>query len=499
MARWNVTRPSGSTVVNNYEGDKAYKPSAELELFLRFLTNYVREDKFYTSADEDFNDFVEAFKKAAMKDPEFVAKLVVYAREEMNLRSAPTLGAVLLANLPEYKGTGTPRVVGRRVFTRPDMLTEALAAQFALFGKRPIPNSLKKALRDSIVRFDRYQIAKYRCDNCEVKLKDVVLLTHPKPRDAGQAQTFKDLIEGKLKNERTWETIVSTQGSTKESWEKALSEWVKYRQIFALLRNLRNLIKNEVDEELFKQGLEILKDPQRMKKGRIYPYRYLSAYVTINVYAPESPKQARMKNLALQALREGIENLVETVPKLDGKVLVAIDISGSMTWSVSSNSIVNRAWIAALYGALVAKRNSADIVLFNHKTHWIGMKGTVMETAESIIREVGGSTDAWKVIDDILQSNEKYDYIIFITDEQVYDSYGYYGKFQKLMSQYRREINSNVCVITWDLAGYGNIMLPEHDLRNVYISGFSEKALEIVDCLLKGNKIVDYIKQRVVL
>lgn len=484
--------------IRNYEGAPAYKPTPKLELFLRFLSGYVAEDSFYASGDEKLNDFFDALDRVAKKDPGFISKLAIFAREEMLLRTAPTLATVFMANHESFKGTGLVRRVGTRVFTRPDMFTEALAIQFKFFGKRPIPNSLKRALRDSIVKFDRYQLAKYRCDKCEVKLKDVVLLTHPKPRSKSQSKAFRDLIEGDLKNTRTWEAIVSKKGSTKEAWEEALTEWAKYSQELALIRNLRNLIIHEVDKKLFTKALKMLSNPG--KNTKLYPYHYLSAYKSLRkLDRKELPETSvELLDMALDALERGVEELVKKARIYEGKVLVAIDKSGSMTDRVSRKSKIRRDEVASLYGLVLARAHDADVVLFNCDTQFVHPEGPLLGAAYSL-PPARGCTDAHLIMYQLLEERAEYDYLVILTDEQVWDSRMIESReFQKKVHEYRSRINPSFKVITWDLAGYGNIYLPDQDTRNIYVGGFSEKIIDVLKYIEAGKSAIEQVEKVVI-
>nr|WP_240924295.1 TROVE domain-containing protein [Thermococcus sp. 21S7] len=369
--------------------------------------------------------------------------------------------------------------------------------QFTLFGK-PIPNSLKKAIRNSFTRFDSYQLAKYRCDRCQVKLKDALLLTHPKPKNREQEEAFKALIEGRLKNTRTWEAKVSTQGSTRETWNEVLDEFIRYKQVFALLRNLRNLIEHEVDGEKFRKAMEILADPKEMRRAKVYPYRYLTAYYMLRKMDVNSAAQAELRDAALRALRKAIEESVVMLPDFDGRNLVLVDVSGSMGFPLSRRGIVTMKMVAAFYGAILAKRYDTTIVAFADEYRWIPRGESVFETAETVLRSnVGCSTYAYKPMAEILRKREHFDRVFVLTDMVVYsENYGD-DAFQRAVRRYRERVNREMRLITWDLAGYGQVYLEEHDVRNVYIGGFTERVFDLVKYLEKGNGIVSVINERV--
>jgi 60 kDa SS-A/Ro ribonucleoprotein len=58
-------------------------------------------------------------------------------------------------------------------------------------------HALKKGLADCFHKFDEYQFAKYNRGTA-IKLRDVMFLCHPKPRDEAQARLFKKIAKNQL-------------------------------------------------------------------------------------------------------------------------------------------------------------------------------------------------------------------------------------------------------------------------------------------------------------
>src|SRR5579863_949737 len=108
-------------VVTNYESGKAYSLTPELELYSTVVTTGLA-DKFYEKADARLARIRELIAK---NDPEFVAKLAVYTRTAMYLRSVPLVLAVEL--LKQTKGNSLVSKTVERVIQRADEITELLA------------------------------------------------------------------------------------------------------------------------------------------------------------------------------------------------------------------------------------------------------------------------------------------------------------------------------------------------------------------------------------
>src|SRR5690606_37015387 len=109
-----------------------------------------------------------------------------------------------------------------------------------------------------------------------------------------------------------------------EAWE-AIIPSMGY---MALLRNLRNFEKAGVSAQVLRQVADRIADPEQVAKSRQFPYRFYSAYKATGslTFAP--------------ALEAALEASVANIPTFDGRTLVAIDTSGSMSNPASGRSTV---------------------------------------------------------------------------------------------------------------------------------------------------------------
>ena len=175
---------------------------------------------------------VKAIDAALEADPERTLALARKLRQLDHIRTTPQVILVRAAHHKKVKGTNMVSSYGPDILQRPDELAIQLAYHLEAYGKdTPVPNSLKRLWRKKLASLTEYQLAKYKLEDKEVKLVDVVNLVHPKSEAIGK------LVRGKLKNTETWEAIISSKGSTKEAWEEAL----EHMGHMALLRNIRNL------------------------------------------------------------------------------------------------------------------------------------------------------------------------------------------------------------------------------------------------------------------
>src|SRR5436190_20779174 len=233
-----------------HEGAPARHISPELQLRRSVLACLLWESQFYEDGVEIAGRIAELVPKVAA---ERVAALAIEAREQMKLRHAPLL---LVREMARHKTHR--RLVAEtleRVIQRADELAEFVAIYWK-DGRVPLSAQVKKGLAAAFPKFDEYQLAKYDRGG-PIKLRDVLFLSHAKPRDAEQAGVWKKLVWGRLATPDTWEVALSESGKEgaegkksdkRAAWERLLRE--QKLGALALLRNLRNMREAGVDQTL---------------------------------------------------------------------------------------------------------------------------------------------------------------------------------------------------------------------------------------------------------
>jgi Mg-chelatase subunit ChlD len=290
-----------------------------------------------------------------------------------------------------------------RVIQRADELAEFVAIYWK-DGRVPLSAQVKKGLAAAFPKFDEYQLAKYDRGG-PIKLRDVLFLSHAKPRDAAQAGVWKKLVWGRLTTPDTWEVALSESGKEggaekRDVWERLLRE--KKLGALALLRNLRNLREAGADEALVLEALGA------MSTARVLPFRFLAAAR----YAPQW--EAQLEAAMLKSVAEQ--------PKLAGRTIVLVDVSGSMTAPLSRRSDLQRT--DAAYGLAVLLREIAEkmgVFSFSDRvTEVPARRGFALRDAIDASQPHNGTLLGNAV--EWLNKNERYDRLIVITDEQAHDS-----------------------------------------------------------------------------
>ncbi len=191
--RVNLTAPIHTRHVRTptHEGGAAYARDAESDLFLLAATNMVGEDTFYERADVRDARFVALVRQVTTTNPAFVAGLAPYLRATMLMRSA----AIVMA--AEYVAAGG--VNGRQVVAgalqRADEPAEMLGNWLTTHG-RNVPMPVKRGIADAAQRLYNERAAlRYDGLSRQIRMADVIELTHPSPRDERQSTLFRWLLD----------------------------------------------------------------------------------------------------------------------------------------------------------------------------------------------------------------------------------------------------------------------------------------------------------------
>jgi hypothetical protein len=388
------------------------------------------------------------------------------------------------------------RAVVSSVCARADEPAELLAYWLARHGRK-LPMAIKRGVADAACRLYNEQSAlKWDSSNANVRMGDVIELTHPRPLTESQSQLFHYLLDKRHKRDDihagdaltrlaqahqfdaipedqrrewiktnplpelyTWERLSGwlPGGMDAEAWEYAIPNM----GYMALLRNLRNFESTGVSTLVLDDVAKIIGDPAKVAESHQLPYRFWSAY----------KNSGTMRFGA--AIESALEASVTSVPKFSGRTLVAVDTSGSMRSVVSSHSQVMCVEVAAVFAAAVGARSDIDLMIYADRGQRVEPRpSSVLRSVEQIaglVGSVGHGTATWP---SVLSQYSGQDRIIVFTDMQ--DNPGRVGRLPK------------VPVYVWDLRGYG-VSNIEPGSGRYLLSGFNDASFGLVELLEAGK------------
>src|SRR3984957_7467677 len=375
--------------------------TVEQQLRRSVLSCLLWEKEFYEDG-QSIADRIVALAEQA--PPAMVAALAVEARTTFNLRHVPLLLIAVLAKT----GAGT-RLVSEtieRTIQRADELSEFLAIYWRN-GKTPLSAQVKKGLAASFKKFDAYQLAKYDRGNV-IRLRDVLFLSHAKPANDDQQHLWRQLVDNELTSPDTWEVALSGGADKKATFERLIRE--RKLGYLALLRNLRNMVSAGCDLGLVREAILA-----RKGADRVLPFRYIAAAKACPELEPE------LDRALVAGLAQG--------PRLAGRTLVVVDISGSMRASLARKSEMTR-MDAACALAVVLRGVCDDAAVYAtagndstrvHATarvpprHGMALRDAIVGMREQL---GGGGIFLKPCLDFIKVKENAADRIVVITDEQ---------------------------------------------------------------------------------
>ena len=454
MSKFNT--PASSNKVVNRAGGEAYAMSTKEQLATILLTSFVK-DQFYRSENETIKELADLVKA----DPLFAAKASIYARNEYGMRSVThVVAGEIFRTVSGQKWV--KRYIDKVVF-RPDDVSEIVSYydhNVALKHPVVLPDQLKKGLSRALTQFNEYKLAKYRGDNKDWSLVDVVNLVRPKHTEA-----LRKLVAGELKNTDTWEAKLSESHGDENLKNAAWASLISENKLgyFALLRNLNNIADQAPD--ILDKALEQLTDKELIDKSLVLPFRFTTALEHLD-NTPHCVKITRALNLAL-------ETSLANVPKFDGNTLVVVDSSGSMHQGAKPPIVM-----AALFAAILVKTNEADLMIFSDDAKYVNANpddslGTLTKLISGYGIPSGTNFHAPFQV-----ANRAYDRMIILSDEQGWMGY---NSPAATLEQYKVRHNANPFVYMWDLSGYGSLQLPRNQVA--LLAGFSEKVFTVMKLL----------------
>jgi hypothetical protein len=257
---------------------------------------------------------------------------------------------------------------------------------------------VKKGLAKAFTKFSAYQLRKYNRDGA-VKLRDVLFLSHAKPKDEAQAKVWKQLVDGTLEAPDTWEVNLSGGADKKETFTRLIQEGkLGY---MALMRNLRKMTEVGVNSHLINTALV-----EGASRSKALPFRYIAAAKAAPGFEP--------------ALDQAMITSLSQMPTLPGKTIILMDVSGSMTWNSSGKSELTMMDRGAALCALVAGvAEEFEVFTFSTQVVQVPPRQGMALCDAVVTSQRHGGTYLGAAVREV--NNREYDRLIVFTDEQSHD------------------------------------------------------------------------------
>ena len=490
--------------MHNEAGGAAYAFKAEHAL-AQYAATGCLNSTFYASGSQQL-DKVLAISMAAK--PEFVAQTALYARQKSYMKDMPALLCAVLS----VRSPGLLAEVFDRVIDSPKMLRNFVQImRSGMVGRKSLGTLPKRLVLDWLESRSDEQIFCGSVGN-DPSLADIIKMVHPKPKDASRdvlygyllgrehcAEALPELVKQYEKFKRNtnsgkvpvpdvpFQMLTSLKLSKKE-WEGIAKNgsWQMTRM------NLNTFARHGVLENQSMVGMiaKRLRHPELIRRARVFPYQLMIAYAA----AKDVPHPIR------EALQDAMEIAISNVPRVEGRVVVCPDVSGSMRSPVTgcrqgATTAVRCVDVAALIAAAMLRVNrDAEVLPFESDVVRVNLnpRDSVMTNAKKLASLPCGGTNCSSVLRDLNRRNAKAELVIYVSDNESWIDSRYYGHWgggaTETMKQWStfKHRNPTAKMICIDIQPYGHTQAKERD-DIINVGGFSDQVFRLIADVADGR------------
>lgn len=215
---------------------------------------------------------------------------------------------------------------------------------------------------------------------------------------------------------------------------------------------------------------QTIESPERVRKSRQLPFRFLSAYKAVVGIGGSR---------VFDALESAVDASIDNMEKLPGTTVIAVDTSGSMGGSVSAKSDVKCVEIGMMLG-MIANRICENSIFYTFDTsiqkHAVSKRSGILYAVTHNAR-AGGGTYMQLPFQQMINDGIKADRVIIISDNECNGGWGRVP-VQSIADEYRRVFGNDIWVHAIDLQEYGTQQF--YGAKTNVIAGWSEKALQFI-------------------
>lgn len=511
--------PKTDTV--NLAGGPAYSLDNRAKLAQLACTGTLG-DGFYASATAQLDDLL-ATCGLNSSDPDWIGRTAVYARKHGHMKDAPSVLMAYLATLDtEVFERWAPLVIdnGRMVRNLVQMLRST-----RINGQKALPRAVRRYLKGWL-NGRGYRALLNESVGTKPSIGDIIKMVHPKAPDEERSAFYSyligkafesDKLPGIVKHLRNFhagardvdaETIIDVP---KCDFRLLTGVEIKSTSIWSdialaanwhtLRMNLATFARHGVYRDLavVKRLAEKLADPETVRKVRVWPTQLWAAYKHLNANS-DVPRTLK------GALQDALEVSVESVPVLEGGVVMCPDDSGSMRSPITGcrrqqSSSVTCGELAALMSFAVLKRNpDAEILKFSSSLRrWQGNpRDSLVSLTLSYARELhGGGTNLSLPIAYANDQGWKHRTIWYVSDNASWIDSSRWGCGTSTMEQfeiYKKRVPT-ARMISHNIQPYGNTQATGPNVLNV--GGFADTVFQVVADFARDGKGPDVWIKRI--
>lgn len=450
---------------------------------------------FYASAGEQ----LDAVKHLCSKvDDEFLAKCAIYARIKGRMKDTPAYLCAVLAT----RNVALLERIFPIVINNGKMLANFVQIiRSGAVGRKSFGTALKRIINNWLNSRDAAKLFETSVGVSSPSVTDIIKMTHPRPEDSCHNALYAYLIDKEFdllslpENLRGY--LAFKNGETKQvpnvpfqlltSLTLGTSEWTEIAKNapWNMTRmNLNTFARHGVfnDKSMVRMIADRLRDPELVRQHNAFPYQLLTAYQNTT----DVPQEIR------NALQDAMELATYNIPVINGDVVVAVDISGSMTGPVTgyragSTTRTSCMDVAGMFASCLLRtnQNNLKVVSFDTQARFVNLnpRDSVPTNVSKILSSGGGGTDCSAALRLMIAQRERADVVIYISDNMSWRHF--HGTQSQAWAEFNR-YNKSAKLVCMDLQPYSTVQTPDSN-RVLNVGGFSDSVFEVVANFVNGG------------
>ncbi|HEY1922713.1 MAG TPA: hypothetical protein VGG44_08090 [Tepidisphaeraceae bacterium] len=486
----------------NEAGGLAYKLSPKAAL-AQYAATGCLNTTFYASAEAQLQNILNLCSHPEI-EPEFIARVALYARSRGHMKDLP---ALLCAVLSVF-GPGLFAEVFERVIDDGKMLRNFVQImRSGTVGRKSLGTLPKRLVQRWLDCRSDDQIFRASIGN-DPSLADVIRMVHPKPKTASRTALYGYLVgqphnaadlpelvkqyeafktgESKILPDVPFQMLTSLELS-KDDWKSIArnAPWQMTRM------NLNTFARHGVFEDaaLTKVIAGRLRDEESIRRARVFPYQLMVAFSQATADVPAEVRDS---------LQDAMEIATRNVPIIDGQIYVCPDVSGSMHSAVTgvrkgATSTVRCVDVAALAASCFLRTNrSAEAIPFKEAVVNdlnLNPRDSVMTNAAKMTKIPPGGTDCSAPLAWLNARKAIGQLVLFVSDNQSWVDIPR-GRGTATMQEWNifKARNPQAKLVCIDLQPYSTAQAIDNDRNDVLnIGGFSDHVFDVIADFARGT------------
>lgn len=493
----------------NAAGGKAYALSPKAAL-ARYAATGCLSNTFYVKA-EDHLDRVIAL--AGECDSDFIAKVAVFARKEGHMKDMPALLMAILAARGEKGSSALKRAFPRAIDNGRMVRNFVQIMRSGKLGRKSLGTGPRNLVRKFFESNAPHWLFRQLAVGQDPSGADIVKMVHPKGKSPEHEALLGYMI-GKVKpgSEKwahvpplvaqfeAWKAdrsldppevpfeLLTAQPLTAEQWARIFRQG----QWHFIRMNLNTAIRQgalKADPGLEDFIADRLRDREAISKARVMPYQLLAAYKYADSEVPRK---------IVDALHDALEISVDNVPEIEGRVLVIVDVSGSMASPITgynaavTASKVRCVDVASLFASAILRKNRDAIILpvdtRVHEEFRPEPRDSILTNAERLARFGGGGTALGTGFAYANRERMKVNHVVIVSDQESWAD-NYYGDGTLLQVEWEvlRNRNPGAKLVCIDIVPGKTHQIVEGLPEVLHVSGWNDSVFRVVASFLNGD------------